>query len=79
MWLNGQNLIPRVRKLALATQFVPASQIDCERIWKKVGAVMTKHRGSLQVKTAADQVFVKMMWEVAHVIPGLGGAIRRFD
>jgi hypothetical protein len=60
-----------VRKLGLATQFVPASQIDCERIWKKVGAVMTKHRGALQVVTAADQVFLKLFWDVTKSVPEL--------
>jgi hypothetical protein len=32
---------------------------------------MTKHRGALQVVTAADQVFVKVLWDVAKYVPEL--------
>jgi len=70
-WLAALQMLPRVRRLGLATQFVPASQIDCERIWKKVGEVMTKHRGALQVATAADQVYLKLFWALLERFPEL--------
>lgn len=75
-WLFDLNAFGRVRKLGLVTQFAPASQVSCERLWKKLDRVLDKVRGKMEIKVGAAQVFLFSVWECGcgsgDVLPGLG-------
>jgi hypothetical protein len=73
-WLLNCNMFPNIRNLGFATLFVPATQLECERLWKQFEAVATKKRAKIQVETAADQMFVKMMWKMSTEYSGLSKA-----
>lgn len=49
----------------MAVFSLTASQIGCERLWKKFTANTTKKRGKLAVSRSADQVFLKCLREIA--------------
>ena len=72
IWQWKSTLFPMLQKLAFATQLVPASQIATERLWKKLGEVVTKKRGKMTVETGNDQVMLKEWWKVGSEVPELG-------
>jgi hypothetical protein len=74
-WLFDLNTFGRVRKLGLVTHFAPASQVSCERLWKKLDRVLDKVRGKMEIKVGAAQVFLFSVWDCGcgsgDVLPGL--------
>ena len=58
---------PRLQRLAYAVFGASSNQVGCERLWKALSLTMAKKRGKLEVTTAADQTFLKQIWDLCDV------------
>ena len=58
---------PRLQRLAYAVFGASSNRVGCERLWKALSLTMAKKRGKLEVTTAADQTFLKQIWDLCDV------------